>query len=180
MTNAASVSLSGRSHPPRAIAIRRAERGYVLEAEVWLPRPVEDVFPFFADAGNLEILTPSFLRFEVLTPRPVDMGVGTRIDYRLRVHAIPIRWQSAITCWDPPYRFVDEMLRGPYRRWHHEHTFEAIDGGTLVRDRVQYAAPGGALVHALMVGRDVRKIFTYRQDKLQTLFPADGAGTPGA
>jgi ligand-binding SRPBCC domain-containing protein len=144
------------------------------ECELWLPSPVERVFPFFADARNLERITPPFLRFRVLTPEPIEMRVGTLIDYRLRVHGLPLRWRSEITVWDPPHRFVDEQRRGPYRKWHHEHTFEPRDGGTLTRDRVEYAVPGGVLVDRLFVRRDVERIFAYRRRVLSELFRDSG------
>src|SRR3954468_23005074 len=105
-----------------------------LCARILLPRPVTEVFMFFAEPGNLETLTPPWLRFHILTPQPILMRAGARIDYRLRVHGLPVRWQSEITAWEPPVRFVDEQRRGPYRVWVHEHTFEEGDGGTEVRD----------------------------------------------
>ena len=142
-------------------------RTFRLSSEVWLPRPIEDVFGFFSDARNLEALTPPTLRFEILTPSPIRMEVGTLIDYKLRLRGIPVRWRSEITAWEPPYRFVDEQRRGPYRLWVHEHRFEAKDGGTLAKDLVEYAVPGGALVNRLFVARDVRGIFEYRTEKLR-------------
>ena len=140
------------------------------ESSVWLPRPLDDVFAFFSDAHNLEILTPPWLKFEVLTPRPIDMAVGVTIDYRLRVHGIPIRWRSEIAAWEPPHRFVDRQLRGPYRLWDHEHRFREERGGTVAEDRVLYAVPGGTLIHRLFVARDVEKIFAFRSEKLRELF----------
>jgi hypothetical protein len=141
-----------------------------MTAEQWLPRPLEAVFPFFADAGNLDVLTPSWLRFEILTPCPIKMREGARIDYRLRWHGLPMRWQSAITKWEPPHCFVDEQRHGPYRLWHHEHRFSESDGRTLVRDHVRYAVPGGLLIDRLFVRRDVHRIFAFRQAKLAGLF----------
>ena len=141
-------------------------RIFVLRNEVWLPRPIGEVFEFFADAHNLEALTPPMLRFEVLTPAPIRMEAGTLIDYKLRLRGIPMRWQSEITAWDPPHRFVDEQRRGPYSMWAHEHIFEEKDCGTLARDIVNYAVPGGALVNRLFVARDVRRIFEYRTERL--------------
>lgn len=146
--------------------------GFIHSSSVWLPRPLEEVFPFFADAHNLEELTPPFLRFEVLTPRPIPMAAGTRIDYRLRLHGIPIRWQSEITAWEPMRMFVDEQRRGPYRAWVHTHRFTAKEGGTLVEDEVRYDVWGGALVNALFVRNDVARIFAYREAKLRARFGA--------
>lgn len=144
---------------------------FTLTAMQWLSRPVGEVFLFFADAGNLDVITPPWLRFEILTPRPIAMQVGARIDYRLRLRGLPVRWQSEITAWEPPQRFVDEQRRGPYRAWIHEHTFAERDGGTLIGDHVRYAVPGGWLADRLFVRRDVANIFAYRQEKLRELFP---------
>lgn len=145
---------------------------HTLETDQWLPRPLFEVFPFFSNAFNLERITPPLLRFRVTTSPPIEMRKGTVIDYRLRVHGVPVRWRSEITEWDPPHRFVDEQRRGPYRLWHHEHRFEERDGGTLCRDMVRYAAPGGPLVHKLLVERDVRKIFAFRSEVLNDIFQA--------
>jgi ligand-binding SRPBCC domain-containing protein len=143
---------------------------YTLTSEIRVPAPIDEVWPFFCNARNLERLTPSFLRFEVLTPEPIDMGVGTLIDYRLRIRGLPIRWQSEITAWEPQRRFVDEQRRGPYRSWIHEHTFEADGDRTIARDFVQYDHIGGRLANRLMVGPDVRRIFAYRQRVLREIF----------
>lgn len=151
---------------------------FQLQAEQWLPRPLDEVFAFFADAYRLQDLTPPFLNFHVLTPRPVMMAPGTKIDYRLKLHGIPIRWQSEISDWQPPVRFVDRQLRGPYRLWHHEHTFETRDGGTLVRDVVDYAVPGGWLVDRLVVRRDLLKIFEYRRQQLDSFFGSSTCTLP--
>jgi len=139
--------------------------------ETWLARPRAEVFAFFSDAANLERLTPSWLGFEILTPRPIAMQVGARIDYRLRIHFVPVRWRTEITAWEPPLRFVDEQRRGPYRLWHHTHSFTEQDGGTLVRDQVRYAVLGGILIQKLLVERDVRTIFAHREKVLRELFP---------
>ncbi|REK05536.1 MAG: CDP-paratose 2-epimerase [Planctomycetota bacterium] len=147
-------------------------RGFRLDASQFLPCDREQIFEFFADAFQLETLTPSFLRFKVLTEPPIDLAAGTLIDYRLRIRGLPIHWQSCISVWEPPQRFVDEQIRGPYRRWHHEHSFESCDGGTLCRDVVDYEVYGGALVHWLIVRGDLLKIFHFRHRKLRELFPA--------
>lgn len=98
------------------------------------------------------------------------MTQGTKIDYALRIHGIPLRWQSEITSWQPPFRFVDEQRKGPYRAWIHEHTFEEKDGGTLVRDVVQYTVRGGEIVRRLLVAPDLEKIFTYRTQQLSRIW----------
>ena len=116
---------------------------YTLQTELWLPRPRDQVFPFFAEARNLETLTPPWLQFEVLTPPPIPMRSGTLIDYRIRVHGVPIRWRTEIAEWQPPHRFVDVQLRGPYILWHHIRTFQERDGGTLCGDVVCYRPRGG-------------------------------------
>lgn len=145
-------------------------RGARLEAAQFLRVPQAEVFSLFSDAFQLETLTPSMLRFSVLTPPPIEMRVGTQIEYRLRVHGIPLRWQSRISVWEPPMRFVDEQLRGPYGHWYHEHRFETQPDGTWCRDIVDYATPGGWLVDRLLVRRDLIKIFTFRQAKMRELF----------
>ena len=136
----------------------------------WLPRSLDEVFPFFADARNLGELTPDWLSFRVLTPEPIPMEPGTLIDYRLAWHGIPLRWTSEIAAWEPPHRFVDRQVRGPYRLWHHEHRFKETDGGVLVIDEVDYAVWGGALAVRLGVRRDIERIFAYRGEKLLELF----------
>lgn len=141
-----------------------------FKTEQWLPRSRVEVFPFFADARNLEAITPPWLNFVILTPGEIPMRPGALIDYRLRIRGIPVRWRTEITAWEPPYRFVDEQRRGPYRLWRHTHEFEERDGGTLCRDRVEYAVPGGALVDWLLVRRDVRRIFDYRAQALREYF----------
>ena len=143
---------------------------YVLETEQWLPRGIEEVFEYFADAYRLEDITPPWLHFHVVTPKPVAMFAGATIDYRLKLHGLPIRWRSEISVWEPPFRFVDRQLRGPYRLWHHEHTFQSRDDGTLVTDRVEYSVPGGPLVHRLFVRGDLERIFTFRRDQLARHF----------
>ena len=156
----------------------RSTGGFQLVAAQFLPQRREHVFEFFADAFQLETLTPGWLHFSILTPPPIRMAAGTVIDYWLRVRGVPIRWQSCISRWEPPLQFVDEQMRGPYRRWHHRHEFEAVDGGTLCRDIVDYSVYGGSPIHALFVRRDLLKIFEFRQCKLQELFGGDRHGVP--
>ena len=157
-------------------------KAFTFHAELWLPRPRAEVFAFFADAQNLQVITPPWLSFEVLTPAPIAMHRGALIDYRIRVHGLPIRWRTEITDWHPPHRFVDQQLRGPYTLWHHTHTFEERDGGTLCRDLVNYRPRGGAWADRLFVRRDLTRIFTFRTEKLADLFreiAAPAAIAPG-
>ena len=140
---------------------------HVLRREQRLPGTPAEVFPFFGGAGNLEAITPPWLCFAIVPPRPLDIGVGTLIEYRLRLHGIPISWLTRIEEWVPGERFVDQQLRGPYALWHHTHEFEP-DGedGTLMRDTVRYAlplGPVGALAHRALVRRDLAAIFDFRQ-----------------
>jgi ligand-binding SRPBCC domain-containing protein len=145
-----------------------------FRSELWLPRPRDEVFSFFSDARNLDAITPPWVRFRMTTPGPVELKAGALIDYKLRVHGLPIRWRTRITEWNPPARFVDEQLRGPYQLWVHEHEFESRDGGTLVRDHVRYAVPFDFLVHRLFVHRDVERIFAYRTETLLRRFGSSG------
>jgi ligand-binding SRPBCC domain-containing protein len=141
-----------------------------LESRLLIPAPLSSVFEFFSDAGNLETLTPSWIRFRIVTPRPIEMQAGTLIDYRLRIRGLLMKWRSVISTWEPPHRFVDEQVHGPYRSWHHEHRFEARDGGTLVSDTVDYRVPGGRLINRLFVQPDVERIFRFRIQKLGEVF----------
>jgi ligand-binding SRPBCC domain-containing protein len=146
---------------------------YVLEREVSLPAARAQVFPFFADARNLERLTPPTLRFEIVTPGAVQMGAGAIIDYRLHISGIPVRWRTEIEIWEPPFRFVDVQVRGPYASWRHTHTFDETPAGTMMRDRVEYALPFGplgALVHRLFVARRLDAIFAFRGRVVRALF----------
>lgn len=152
----------------------------MLTRSIWLPRPRDEVFAFFSDAHNLEQLTPPFLRFEVLTPAPIPMRAGALIDYRLRLRGIPIRWRTEIAEWDPPRRFVDVQLRGPYRLWRHTHEFSDENGGTRCDDRVEYLVPGGALVAKLFVQRDVERIFEYREAQMRARFGEDERANDGS
>lgn len=150
---------------PDSLAHRRLGQGnHLLEVETFLPLPREEVFPFFAAAENLERITPPELGFRILTPSPVEIERGRLIDYRLRLFVIPFGWQTRISVWDPPYRFVDEQLKGPYHTWIHLHTFEAVEGGTLMRDRVRYKLPFHPLggVALPLVRRQISRIFRFR------------------
>lgn len=180
--------------PPHAWVFARLLRGIALDAERGQPqppsqrprsglriirrailvrRPIAEAFDFFADARNLEAITPPWLHFEITTPTPIAMREGALIDYRIRLHGIPVRWHTRIDAWEPCTRFVDRQLRGPYRWWHHEHRFEEVDGGTNVIDEVEYSSPLRWISEPLLVRRDVERIFDYRAERLVALL--DGA-----
>jgi ligand-binding SRPBCC domain-containing protein len=142
-------------------------RIHLLERQQRVELPVADAFEFYGDALNLEAITPPWLGFEVTTPGPVEMRAGSRLDYRLKLHRVPIRWRTRIEVWEPPLRFVDVQVSGPYALWEHTHEFEPMgEGATAIRDRVRYALPLGPLgnlAHRLFVRRDVERIFDYRR-----------------
>jgi len=152
-------------------------RYHTLRREQRLSQPPEAVFDFFGDAGNLELLTPPSLRFDVVTPRPIEMGAGALIEYRLRVRGLPVMWLTRIDDWEPARRFVDVQLAGPYALWHHTHTFEPDEtGGTIMRDAVRYALPwwpASGVVHRLFVARELAAIFAFRRQEVARRF-----GTP--
>lgn len=155
----------------------------VLEREQRVDLPLAETFGLYADAHNLEAITPPFLRFRVVTPRPVEMRRGTLIAYRLRLRGIPVRWLTRIETWEPPHRFVDVQVRGPYAHWHHTHEFEARGDGTLIRDRVRYRigfGPLGTLALRLFVHRDLERIFDHRREAIVRLIRAraDAARAP--
>ncbi|MGD0980196.1 MAG: SRPBCC family protein [Solirubrobacteraceae bacterium] len=143
-----------------------------LHREQLVARPLDEVFEFFSSAGNLALLTPSAMRFEMITPEPIEMATGTLLEYRLRVHGVPIRWISRIEEWEHGRRFVDRQLKGPYKIWLHTHEFEATPGGTKVSDSVRYELPLGVLGELgglPLVRRDLARIFDYRRDAVQKL-----------
>ena len=146
---------------------RRSVRSHRLQREQVLACPLPEVFAFFSGARNLERITPPWLTFQVLTPEPISMRVGTLIEYRLRIHGIPLNWTTRIEEWEPGVGFVDRQIAGPYRLWHHRHSFRAQGETTVIIDAVDYALPFGILgesAHGLFVRRDLERIFAYRQD----------------
>ncbi len=149
-------------------------RTWRVTARCVLDAPLEQVFPFFADAGNLEKLTPPWVGFEVLSKGPLDMRQGLIIDYRIRIHGIPIRWRTEIATWDPPQRFSDVQLRGPYALWDHTHSFRAIDASTTeMTDTIRYRPKGwilAPLINRMFVENDIRRIFTYRNEQMNRMF----------
>jgi len=144
-----------------------------IRVRQWLPKPVKELFPFFQNEKNLEILTPPFLNFHVVGKSTREIANGTLIDYELKLHGFPLRWRTEIIAWNPPVQFVDNQIKGPYALWHHTHTFEDLGGGTLMTDRVQYRVPMGLLGKVTagpFVTSDVTKIFEYRKVKARELF----------
>jgi ligand-binding SRPBCC domain-containing protein len=157
-------------------------RVHTLVREQELPGTPAEVFGLFADARNLEAITPPLLRFEVVTPGDIEMQVGTLITYRLRLRGVPISWLTSIQAWDPPHMFVDQQVRGPYAFWHHTHElFPSGSDGTRMRDTVRYAigfGPLGELAHRLLVRRDLEAIFDFRREKVAELLRRSPPGRP--
>ena len=138
---------------------------HFFETQCELPLAVDRIFDFFAAAENLQRITPPELHFRILTPGPIRISTGTRIEYALRLFGVPFQWSTLISIWDPPRRFVDEQLRGPYAVWEHTHTFEPTASGTAMLDRVRYRlplSPLGELAHPL-VRWQINRIFAYRE-----------------
>jgi len=158
-------------------AVHRLERSQLLE------RPVEKVFAFYSNAANLEAITPPFLRFRILTPTPIAMRAGTRIEYALSLHGVPVRWRTLITRWEPGVCFVDKQASGTYPLWRHTHTFEPRGHSTLMHDVVEYREPFGALgqlAHVLVVRRMLDRIFNYRRDATGHLLGRSSRPGPAA
>ena len=154
---------------------------HVLERRQRLPVPAERAFAFFGDAHNLEAITPPWLRFRIVTPGPIEMGSGTLISYRLSLHGVPVRWHTRIEVWEPPRRFVDIQVSGPYALWHHTHEFEPAEDGTMIRDRVRYRigfGPLGAAALRLFVRRDLERIFDFRRTAIAGLVSSDARPAP--
>ena len=156
------------------ITFHRLDDGaWELRATQMLPGARAALFPFFANAENLERITPPAMGFRILTPLPIAMREGALIDYQLRLHGLPLRWRTRISLWNPPEVFVDEQLRGPYAEWIHSHRFADDGDYTRMEDRVRFRLPFGALgtIALPVVRRQLRTIFTYRRDVLKTLLP---------
>jgi len=150
---------------------------YILRREQWIERPIDEVFAFFADAQNLEEITPPWVGFKILSMSTDSIAEGTIIRYRLRLHGIPVHWRTNICEWNPPYSFVDEQTSGPYKTWHHTHKFEAHGSRTKMIDDVLYSLHFGIIgriVHSVMVRKDVSRIFDYRRQRIDQRFGQAG------
>jgi ligand-binding SRPBCC domain-containing protein len=146
---------------------------HLFETEIEFEEPLDRVFEFFCRAENLDFLTPPWLRFRFITTLPIEMRESALIEYRLKLYGVPVRWKTKITEWDPPHSFQDTQARGPFRHWIHTHYFEERNGGTLMRDRVEYAVPGwifAPIAHRFFVRGNIIRIFTYRREQLSKIF----------
>ena len=144
-----------------------------FKKELYVERPLEEVFNFFSRAENLQKVTPPQLQFHILTPLPIEMKTGTIIDYQLKVYHLPFSWRTEITEWDPPHKFTDIQVRGPYRKWIHQHFFEKSGDGTMMKDLLQYAIPGGIFatwINSLLVRKDIESIFRFREKRFREIF----------
>ena len=147
-----------------------------FKTNMTLPLGLDETFAFFADASNLEQITPPELRFHILTPQPIAITEGTEIDYRLRLCGVPLAWRSRITSWSPPHRFDDQQIQGPYSLWIHIHRFYEENGTTTIMDEVWYQLPlwpFGELFYPLVSGQ-LHRIFRFRKQAIWKALCADG------
>jgi ligand-binding SRPBCC domain-containing protein len=149
---------------------------HIFQTAMRLPLPRREVLAFFADAAHLQRITPPELGFEILTPQPIHLTAGARVDYKLRLSGVPLRWQTRIARWDPPHAFVDEQLQGPYKLWVHTHRFQEKDGLTTIEDEVHYRLPLWPLgeVAYPLVRAQLHRIFRYRQEVIHRCFVGHG------
>jgi ligand-binding SRPBCC domain-containing protein len=144
-----------------------------ITRETEVNKPIEEVFSFFGKAENLNIITPPELNFKILSPLPMEMKKGTLIEYKIKLSGFPFKWKTEITEWNPPYKFIDTQIRGPYRVWIHEHYFTTRDNSTIIKDIVSYLPPGWLfepVIHKLIVKKKLEHIFDYRQSKIKSIF----------
>ena len=153
---------------------------FEINMKQYINKPLEVVFEFFSKPENLEMITPKSLSFNILTPTPIKMGKGSLIDYTIRLFGIPIHWRTLISDYEPPFRFVDQQIKGPYTFWHHTHMFQAVEGGVEIIDKVKYSLPLGwlgTLAHAIWVRKDLEKIFKHRKNVIQNYFEKTNIST---
>jgi ligand-binding SRPBCC domain-containing protein len=145
-------------------------------AEQRIKRPIDEVFSFFSKAENLELITPPWLNFQILTPLPIEMKTGTLIDYKIGLYGIPLKWKTEITRWQPPFGFIDTQLKGPYSVWIHQHLFKEHNGVTIMTDSVDYDIPGWFLkpwLNKFFISQQVEAIFAYRKKVINTYFSGE-------
>ena len=143
-----------------------------INSEQFINIKIQNVFDFFSKPENLQEITPKRLGFNIITPGPIEMEKGTVIDYYIKISYIPIRWRTIITNYNPPYKFVDQQIKGPYSFWHHTHTFSKLNGGTLIKDNIKYLVPFGIIgkiINKIWIKRDLENIFDYRKNKIKIL-----------
>ena len=153
---------------------------FEINMKQYINKPLDIVFEFFSKPENLEMITPESLSFNILTPTPIKMGKGSLVDYTIRLFGIPIHWRTLISDYEPPFRFVDQQIKGPYTFWHHTHTFQQVDGGVEILDKVKYSLPMGwlgTLVHSIWVRKDLEKIFEHRKTVIQNYFEIKNIST---
>ena len=147
---------------------------YNIKFEQFIDLPIEDVFNFFSRPENLSLITPPRLKFDILTPSPIQMKEGQLIDYSLTImYFMKLHWRTLITNYNHPHKFIDQQIKGPYSLWHHTHIFQEKNGGTLIQDEVTYAITFGLigrLIHAIYIKYDLRSIFKYRHKILNKIF----------
>jgi len=150
---------------------------YNINREQIVDANLEEVFGFFEKPENLQIITPDWMKFDIITPHPLEMKEHAEFDYKISLMFIPLKWKTEITNYDPPYKFVDEQKKGPYKLWIHTHTFEAVGNKTKITDNVDYDLFGGPfkiLVHSLYIRKNLESIFNYRSRKINQLFNKKG------
>ena len=153
---------------------------FEINMKQYINKPLEVVFEFFSKPENLEMITPKSLSFNILTPTPIKMEKGSLIDYTIRLFGVPIHWRTLISDYEPPFRFVDQQIKGPYTFWHHTHTFKLVEGGVEIIDEVKYSLPLGwlgTLAHAIWVRKDLEEIFEYRKTIIQNYFEIKNLST---
>jgi ligand-binding SRPBCC domain-containing protein len=144
-----------------------------FKTEQQIDKPIDEVFSFFAKVENLERITPAWLNFKIITPLPVEMRSGTKIDYQIKLYGVPLNWKTEITRWDPPSLFIDTQLKGPYSAWIHEHRFAEQDGKTIMHDTVDYDIPAGfltPLINKFFIEKQINAIFAYRRREIERYF----------
>jgi len=161
-----------------ASIVNMESKTYKLHRQAVIAQPLGKVFEFFSKAENLELLTPSWLKFKILTPLPIKMVKGVLIDYQIKLIGLPMNWKTEISEWQPPHFFIDTQLKGPYTKWVHKHHFKEVEKGTEITDIVNYQLPGGLLApaaHSLIVKHQLKSIFDFRTRIIKEYFDSADA-----